>query len=198
METTKKIQVNTRFMEIERKYTANTVDWDVFVKKCKKMKPYKELIVSGPDTYYENGDSIVRWRYSEDLSELTTKSRFTKKSPLLREEVDLKIPSNDAKTVIRFLDSLGYEKLFRVNKTCHIFWFETIHGKVSVVIYKVVSKDHPDKFFIEIEADKGQSIKKSKELVRYWEDRLELKKHWRINKTLLELYSDRETQLIYG
>jgi len=193
-----KLQKNTHFLEIERKYTANTVDWDDFVKKCKTFKPYRELLVRGPDTYYENGESIIRWRVSPEINELTTKSRFTTKSSLVREETDLKTPGNNLKTMMKFIDNLGYEKLFRIWKTCHIFWVENEIGKASIVIYKVESKDHPDRNFIEIEAEKGQPIKESKELIRYWEKELGLKKHWRINKTLLEIYSDRETQLLEG
>lgn len=188
--------LNTKFLEIERKYIANSVDWNGFVKLCKSFKPYKELYVEGPDTYYENGESVIRWRHGSDLSELTTKSRFTKKSSLVREEIDLKILGNSAKVVIKFLRNIGYKKIFRIKKYCHIFWVQNNIGKASIVIYKVQSRVHPDKYFIEIEAEKGQSVKTSKELIKYWEKELGLKKHWRINKTLLEIYSDKETKLL--
>jgi adenylate cyclase class IV len=195
MKKLEKLENNTKFLEIERKYKANTVDWDSFVKKCKKLKPYKELITSGPDTYYERGNFVIRWRCGEDSNELTIKSRFAKKSSLLRKEVDLKIPFNSPKTVINFIEGIGYKKIFRIYKYCNVFWFQDDIGKVSVVIYKVKSKKHPDRFFIEIEAEKGQSIKTSKKLIKKWEEKLGLKKSWRINKTLLEIYSDKKTKI---
>ncbi len=186
-----------KFLEIERKYSANTVNKEDFVKLCKGMKPYKMLSVSGPDTYYENDEGmILRWRRSFDLNQLTTKSRFTKRTSLVREEVEVDLTTKDVRQIISFIKALSFRKIFRIRKQCEIFWFRTEMGEVSVVYYEVQARGFQNRTFIEIEAEKGQSMETSKDLIRKWEEVLSLKEHWRLNKTLLELYSDRDTRLI--
>lgn len=183
---------NTVYTEIEQKYEADGVDWDKFVKKACSFGPFKQLKIYGPDTYYTVGRQTLRWRAGKDKSELTVKSRYSDKSTLVREEIDLNIGGNSSKTIIKFIRALGAKRLFRIYKDCHIFWFERKEGSVSVVIYEVSCKGKKKRQFIEIEAEKGQNYKASKKLVRVWEKRLKLKPNKRINKSLYEIYSGKK------
>ena len=195
---TKEVSDKFKFLEIERKFTYKETKWDSFVSLCRTLSPIEELEVSGPDTYYErpNTSEFLRWRYSEDLQELTIKQRHSKASTLVRQEIDLSITENNVKTVLKFIKDLGFTKLFRIRKTCHIFWFQEEDSTVSVVIYKVTCKNMEDRVFVEIEPEKGIGISKAKLLIRKYEKLLNLKPHQRINNSLLELYSNKTTPLI--
>lgn len=192
-------EVRSRSLEIERKYRSEKSGWKSFVSLCKSKNPYAELEVGGPDTYYDNGNVVLRWRCSQDVSELTVKSRYSSSSSLIREEeeVYLKSDDNSARGVMRFLRKLGFRKLFRIHKHCHIFWFkDRSGGDISVVIYKVTCRGKKDMYFIEIEAEKGQSVALSKKLIGRWEKKLSLVPSRRVDKTLFEIYSGRRTRMV--
>lgn len=189
----------SNFLEVEYKYRANRIDKYNFLKKCLSLNPCKNIVVTGPDTYYENKNgSVLRWRLSEDLNELTIKKRFSKKNSLVRKEVELDISDNSVKNTIRFINTLGYKKLFRIYKECNIFWYNTELGQVCVVYYTVSHKTKQKRNFIEIEVEKGQNITvdSAKKLVKEWENKLSLNPNQRINSTLLELYSDKKTEMV--
>lgn len=185
-------------LEIERKFKYKGSQWESFVKLCRSLNPVDELEVTGPDTYYANPEKSVflRWRHSQDLNELTIKERHSSSSTLIRKELDLDVTKNHPKTLLSFIKSLGFSKLFRIRKTCHIFWVEDTQGVVSIVIYKVVCKGRKDRVFVEIEPDKGLSIANAKFLIRKYEKLLFLAPHQRINNSLLELYSGENTPLV--
>lgn len=184
------------FLEIERKYRANWINKEEFIDKCKLNKPYKKLNITGPDTYYENNEYVLRWRRSKDTNELTIKHRLSESSSLVREEIDLKVPNNHPKTIIKFITSLGFTKLFRIYKECSIFWYKTDKGTVSVVFYTVRKKNDKDRQFIEIEPEKGIPIHQSKSLINEWESKLGLSPGSRLNSPLLEIYSNKNTLLL--
>jgi adenylate cyclase class IV len=184
-----------KFLEIERKYSSKLSEWDLFTSICKRLKPIKRKLVEGFDTYYKNEDKVLRWRNGSDLAQLTIKSRYNKHSSLVREELEINIDNNTEKEVISFIKGLGFKKLFRIKKTCEIFWFKDKLGEVCIVIYKVLCKKHKDRIFIEIEAEKGISVKNSKKLVKKWEDKFEFLKYRRLHKTLYEIYSGKDTYL---
>lgn len=184
-----------KFLEIERKYKSNISEWNLFVNVCKRLKPIKEFVVTGLDTYYRNRSKILRWRNGKDLVQLTIKSRFAKHSSLVREELEIELLGNSDKQIISFIKGLGFKKLFRIKKHCHIFYFKDKLGEVCIVIYKVMSKKHKDKIFIEIEAEKGLSVKNSKKLVKEWENKFSFLKYRRLHKTLYEIYSGNKTAL---
>lgn len=188
--------MTSKLLEIERKYRTQKDDWDAFVSLCRSLKPSTELEIGGPDTYFEKDDSILRWRYGLDISELTVKSRYSRNSSLIRQEVEIDVSENSAKEVLNFIKSMGFKKLFRIHKTCHIFWFKDDLGEVCAVIYKVFSKTHKPKYFIEIEAEKGLSVEVSKKLIRDWELKLKLSPSRRLNSTLFEIYSGQLTKLM--
>ncbi len=179
---------NTRFLEIERKYRANSEDWSEFVTLLKGLGPSKRLLVEGPDTYYENGDRVLRWRHSKDKPELTIKAKTSATSNLVREEVDYPA-KGDARTTMTFVRALGYKKAFRIRKKCQIFWYERKEGNVNVVIYDVTCRGHRTRRFVEIEAEKGMDLELSKRLVDEWEKKLGLSPRQRESRSLYEIYS---------
>lgn len=190
------LEIKSKLIEVERKYKTHPKDWDGFITTCKKLNPIDELQVSGPDTYYMLNDLVLRWRLSEDTSELTIKSRYSLSSSLVREESEVLLSDNSIRAVLHFLNRLGFKKLFRIYKHCHIFWFADALGTICAVIYKVESKGKKPKFFLELEAEKGLSIGTSKELIRKWEKILDLKAYNRVNESLYEIYSGNVTRLI--
>jgi adenylate cyclase class IV len=190
------LEVKSHQLEIERKYKSKAEEWNSFVDLCKSLNPVEELYVEGPDTYYDNGKNVIRWRYSQDLSELTVKARYSTASTLVREELDISMTDTSVRTILRFIKTLGFSKLFRIKKYCHIFWFDDEEGQACVVIYRVTCKNEEDKYFIEIEAPKGISIAQSKDMIRRWEKKLNIQPHKRINESLFEIYSGRVTPLI--
>lgn len=185
------IRGSTLYVEIERKYKADNISTESFIKKLHGLNPYKYLQVFGPDTYYEKGDDVLRWRFNVDKSEFTIKKRHSSRNTFVRDEIDLCIQGNSPKTILKFIKALGYKKVFRLYKNCQIFWFSSDIGNVSIVIYEVTSRNNISRKFIEIEAEKGQNYKVSKQLVNQWEKLLNLKVSQRIGKSLYEIYSNK-------
>lgn len=186
----------TIYVEIEQKYKADSVNVNDFIAKLETFNPDSKLFVSGPDIYYEKGSDVLRWRNAADKNEFTIKKRHSSKNTFIRDEVDLKISDNSPETIVKFIEALGYTKCFKIFKNCFIFWFSSEMGKVSVVIYEVTDEAGYIKRFIEIEAEKGQHYQKSKKLVRFWENRLDLKVRQRISKSLYEIYSNKQLNII--
>ena len=192
-----KLEIGSKSIEIERKYSCSKEQWNSFIDLCRSKNPSNEVVVEGPDTYFKKDDLVVRWRYSEDLSELTIKSRYSKSSTIVREESEIVISEdNQPKMVLLFLKRLGFKKLFRIKKYCHIFWFNTPDGEICAVIYRVVSKNRRDRYFIELEAEKGLSVSVSKNMIRKWEKELNLPVHRRVNESLYEIYSGEITKMV--
>jgi adenylate cyclase class IV len=188
--------VQNKSLEIERKYSLDPPKWDQFIKQMKDFHPDKEKIAEGPDTYYQNGDVVLRWRNGTDLSQLTIKSRYSLRSSIVREEIEVDLSENTARMTIGFIKSLGFKKLFRIHKKCHIFWITNPIGEACIVAYKVACKGRKERYFIEIEAQKGMSVYDSKKLIDFWEKRLKIAIPRRLNETLFEIYSGQTTRLI--
>lgn len=184
-----KISTKTLYLEIEQKYKADHINYNNFVLLLKSFKPYKELEIAGPDTYYHINGEVFRWRHSIEKDEFTIKNRISEKNLFVRKEIDLDIQNNSVRTIINFLKVLRAQKIFRIRKHCHIFWLEENNIKVSVVFYTVSCQGFKKRNFVEIESEKGQEYSKSKQAVRFWEKRLGLNLNHRINNSLYELYS---------
>ena len=188
--------IKSEILEIERKYSSYKGEWGIFIDLVRSKSPHRELEVDGPDTYYQKDNVILRWRMGPDISELTIKSRYSLSTSLIREESEISLSNNKPRHVMTFLNRLGFKKLFRIRKNCHMFWIKNDIGVACIVIYKVSSRNQEEKYFIEIEAKKGLSIAESKELIRYWEKELNLPTHRRMNQTLFEIYSGQITRLV--
>jgi len=184
-------------LEIERKFTATKADWEPFVALCNSLAPSRVLEVSGPDTYFTRQDTVLRWRHNKDLDELTIKERLSNRSSFVRDELEIKLTSGIApKEVLSFVKAAGFEKLFRIRKHCVVFWFQdSAVEQVCVAIYRVEHRGSEDQWFIEIEAKKGENPEASKRAVMAWAKDLGISPDRVIDKTLLEIYSDRRTAL---
>lgn len=178
--------------EVERKFTATAKDWAPFVKLCRSFNPDKELIAEGSDTYYCRDNTYLRWRLSGDLSQLTIKERLSNRSSFIRAEKEVDMTNTAPRAVIAFIKAAGFQKMFRIQKRCHICYF---HGEVSVVIYEVFGRDVDTRHFIEVEAEKGQDPDSAKRLVSKWCKELGLTEDQRIDATLFEIYSNRRTPM---
>lgn len=187
----------SKSIEVESKYSTSLKEWDSFVLKCKSQKPYKEAITFGQDTYYKKDDLVVRWRQSTNLIELTIKSRFSKKSTTVREESEITLSRNNLTgDILLFLKRLGLKKLFKIKKSCHIFWFNDKHGEICAVVYKVEHRGAEDKYFIELEAEKSLPISISKNMIKRWERKLGLSPDKIVNNSLYEIYSGEMTKMV--
>jgi adenylate cyclase class IV len=187
----------SKLLEVERKYKSSKKEWEDFILLCRSMNPTQEKLVGGPDTYYINNENtVLRWRAGSDVSELTIKSRYKLSSSLVRREVEINLADNNPKTIIKLIDLMGFRKLFRIRKTCHIFLFDYEGSSMCVVIYKVENKNQKDNYFIELEPEKGLPVEEAKKFIREWEKKLGLKTFKRLNETLYEIYSGNTTKLV--
>ena len=187
---------STKYLEIERKYRANKVDWSEFVSKMRALGPDKQLTVEGPDTYFESVDNVIRWRVGKDKNEITVKSKTVTQNSFIREEIDYDTGPNPAETTERLIKALGYKEAFKITKKCGVFWFSRKEGNVSVVIYDVKCDGKKDRRYIEIEAEKGQDYETSIKLVESWEKKLGLTAKQRENRSLYEIYSGKEGPML--
>lgn len=187
------------YTEVENKYQPNCTQ-QIFLKRCRALKPIKYLHTTfGIDKYYRSANGVVlRWRKSEDKSEFTIKYRKNEKNTTVRLEVDLDISNNSSKTIKNFIKLCGFKFVFRIIKNCHIFWFHTSRGIVSVTYYNVIDANRASKSYIEIEAEKNQnlSVDEAKKLILYWEKKLNLQNAKKVNRSVYEIYSNDVTPLL--
>jgi adenylate cyclase class IV len=110
--------------EIEAKLAADEVLVSDFCKLMFAQMPTKYECVTGPDTYYRQGENVIRHREKKNSKthELTVKRRKSTKSTRDREEIDLHFAHNTGVLDVRaFLAATGFEKEFQLVKTAHIF-----------------------------------------------------------------------------
>lgn len=121
---------NPNHREMEIKLAADDVDVEAFNSFCFAKTPSKYLHIFGPDTYYIQGENVLRRRRDSGpngtgAGELTVKRRTSKKSTRDRLEIDLRFSATMTRDdVERFLGATGWKPQFTVVKDCHIFWFE--------------------------------------------------------------------------
>jgi adenylate cyclase class IV len=155
---------NPLHRECEIKLAADDVPVDEFVRWCFAKKPTRYMQGVGPDTYYGQGQNVVRHRKNgEGAGELTVKRRTSTRSTKDRLEIDLRF--NDltkVDDVERFLIATGWKPEFTVVKSFHIFWFEAEFPSLEVVLYDVRctypnGKSTPSRRFVEVEVSKKDS-----------------------------------------
>lgn len=135
------------------------------------------LIVSGYDTFYRNGDNVVRHRCDGDDKDsvLTVKKRKSKKSIIDRYEVDLPVkPGVPPEMVSAFLEMSGWTEEFTINKQYHIFNVSGKDHEACVALYDVWrTGNYKNKYrFLEVEIErKSKCTPKMGE--RYLEEWLE-------------------------
>jgi len=145
-----------KFKEIEFKYSADGVQLEDFIKANDNLdEMYYRLDVSSWDCYYtdkDRTDRFLRHRMGE-TPELTFKLKIGK-TVWEREEVDIRLQKADQeKEIDRFCEFVGYDKNFKIYKSCFIFKYENFNS-VYYTVYDVNMKEIGR--FMELEFDKNK------------------------------------------
>lgn len=145
-----------KFKEIEFKYSADDISLEDFIKANDALeRSYQRIDVSSWDCYYTKGDKtdrFIRHRMG-DTPELTFKLKITK-NIWEREEVDISLKNcNQEKEINRFCEFIGYEKNFKIYKSCFIFVYENFNS-VYYTVYDTNMKEIGR--FMELEFDKSK------------------------------------------
>lgn len=144
------------------------------------------------------GASVLRYRKSPNMHQLTVKKRTSKVSTTTREEADIEfLRSTPAADIESFLEMAGYAEDFTLMKRCQIYWVENELGLAVPVIYDIWRKDRPTEIrrFIEVEAEKGQPEETCQKLLEYWSAEFErvfgITEKDKNQLSLYEIYSGR-------
>jgi adenylate cyclase class IV len=182
--------------EIEAKFSADgvpVVQVMTFAtnKKHLALKDYR--VVEGVDQYWGRGDHVVRLRIDGpgDCT-LTVKQRKSANQILERHEVDLPLqPGVPSPNVERFLELSGWERLFTISKTSHIWRFQYADHAILLALYDVFS-GKTRRRFMEVEVDKDSACSKAHAhtVLKNWISSLQTEFGFKspLNKSLLELY----------
>jgi len=147
--------MSNQFKELEYKYNADKVGLAEFTalmnKIGQKMYPIEKVIeVSSWDIYYTNPKKeFIRFRMSENKPELTIKRKTNELNNNDRIEVNVPVaPTLNEPTVDAFTNLLGYDKNFKIYKSCFIYFFP----EVDIVYYIVYDENLREQGrYIEIE-----------------------------------------------
>lgn len=136
--------MSNQFKELEYKYNADKVGLAEFTtlmnKIGQKMYPIEKVIeVSSWDIYYTNEKKeFIRFRVSENKPELTIKRKTTDQNNNDRIEVNVPVsPALNEPTMDAFTNLLGYNKNFKIYKSCFIYFFP----EVDIVYYIVYDEN---------------------------------------------------------
>lgn len=144
------------YRELEFKYNANNIDLIKFMQLMEEIGYVKTIDASSWDVYYynENNSTFLRHRLSNENPELTVKIKIKQTNNHDRIELDLplnaKLATEDL--VKNWCLANGYEKDFKIYKSCFIYWF----NEVNCVYYIVYNENMTElDRYIEIEYDKN-------------------------------------------
>lgn len=150
--------MDVKFKELEYKYNASDVSVKDFEKLMHEMLFNDKIEVSSWDVYFTHKDKMEyfqRYRMSGDVPELTKKRKVKGSNNWERVEVDLPLdPKRVTEDKVKaFLELDGYEKNFKIYKTCFIYNFDYI----NTVWYAVYDESMNEKGrFVEIEVNKDK------------------------------------------
>lgn len=142
-----------KFLEVEFKYSADSISLTEFSKFCKNRLPKKEEIVSGFDYFYANPkvpDAFCRHRQSSETNQLTFKRKTQDKNNFVRTEdnMDLMPFMTQAQVQTLCANLGGYLYDYTIFKNCFIFTYER-YTLVYYICYNPEMKELGR--FIEIE-----------------------------------------------
>jgi len=189
--------------EIELKYAADHVDWDVFErrvmsylkKKFKKAKTTVRRIDGALDTFYDLQNVPIRFRRKAGgkLGELTIKERHSAASTVSRDEIDLFLSPPDKAALDAFMGKLGGKELFTLTKDYCLFEVKTDKLDLDVVIYHAYNESL-SKFFIEVEVGKKSHISTEKAMVLVGKLGKDVAKMFKLgqplNQSLFEIFNE--------
>jgi len=186
------------FKELEYKYKADGTKLTDFIMLAENLSPKKKLDTSSWDiyfTHYTSSHKFLRYREATE-PELTCKEKVKESNNWERIEIDLPLDPNriNERVVTAFVDQIGYEKNFKIYKSCFIYWFEN----TNMVYYTVYNEEMKEiGRYIEVEANKdklaeiGQeaAMKELSELEKKLEN-LGITAKNRMKRSLFEIYKN--------
>lgn len=205
-----------RYSEVEAKFEAPAVEphqllaYAAEIQADPVLKPYRynisgAIIVGGWDTYYKQGDSILRHRCDGENGHqsncLTTKTRKSKKDLLDRNEVDLFLrPGTLPEDVEAFLQRTGWEQVFTINKQYTVLHLHSSSGPDNIVclaLYDVWEDDRKQaRRFLEaeVERDSACTTTQGRAALKKWissiRARFDLPEP--VNQSLYEIYAPKK------
>jgi len=115
-------------IEVEFKYSAETIPLSVFKDFCLNRKPEKFLIISGYDHFYSNPEqpnSFYRHRINTNENQLTFKRKKVEQNNYIREEHNIDLPLSVSEEKIKDLCNIhGYTYDTSIFKNCFIYNYE--------------------------------------------------------------------------
>jgi adenylate cyclase class IV len=190
--------MNTNHVESELKFEVpQSVSTEAFEKWAQRQKPLRHVSVSGLDTFYQQGDNVVRHRCSGRSQELTIKQRQSKDSITHRLEVDLFFSAKTTQEDVRaFLMASGWRPVLTIHKTSTIYNLAEDEGEeICLALYCVDGSRR----FMEVELVKGGSESvDAAAVLDYWHKKLT--KAFPgigapLNASLFEIYSGRKQKV---
>lgn len=188
----------SEFQELEFKYKADTVKLTDFQALAEKLGAKKKYDVSSWDQYYthkSNEDYFIRYRES-DTPELTKKRKTKDANNWERVEVDLPLDGSRIKNDIvdKFVSLDGYEKNFKIYKSCFIFWFD-LTNMVYYTVYDENMKEIGRYIEVEVNKDQIQEVGKDTCLAHLSEleeelEKLGISKKNRMKRSLFEIFKN--------
>jgi adenylate cyclase class IV len=166
---------------------------------------YKD--VQGWDTYWRQGDRMVRHRFDgkRRTSVLTCKERKSEEHVQDRHEVDMYIREDLVPAdVSAFLKMAGFESFFTIEKRSYIYHLRHPYsGHACLALYDVWGdgKTYPDARFLEVEIEKDNAqfdAKGAMNALSWWVQELQAvfpTLTQPMNQSLFELYAPKCTRL---
>jgi hypothetical protein len=160
--------------ELEFKFAAGHVDVDAFRVWAMELNPIGYKSRAYPDSYYRNGDAVVRHRqWPAPAGELTVKRRKSTTSIEDREEINLRFDGQTSCIdVTTFLHATGWVHEFTLLKHfSHVFWFTHGGAKLAVSLYEVERAETKDtRRFLEVEVERESDVSEetARKLLRLW------------------------------
>lgn len=116
------------FKEIEFKYNADNISLTDFTAFCKKqVEPYKFILASGYDHFYDNAESadyFYRHRVGPDMNQLTIKRKTNNKNNFIRGEHNLNLSGTFAEAQVKaYLAEHSYAYNFSLFKNCFVYTY---------------------------------------------------------------------------
>lgn len=197
--------------EVEIKLDATSVDLTAFQDWAEGLHPSKQLhFQASPDTYYTQGDNVVRHRkdVKEKHHELTVKRRKSARSTRERLEVDLYFSKETvAEDVDAWLRAAGFSEKITLEKDSWIYHYDTVDPKITVIlaIYDVweTGKREQSRRYIEVEVAKGSdvSMEEARISLKWWRDLIAVRFYayappTPLNLSLYEIWTGERYQLV--
>lgn len=187
--------MDTKFKEIELKYSASNISLQRFLTFCQERDPIKYLTGFGPDYFYSNSKDetyFQRYRVASEYKELTLKRKLNSENNVIRTERNMKMHKSMTKDKIDgYMKEIGYEYNTMLYKVCHVFEY-SYYSLVYYICFDAGMSEMAR--FIEIEMKEEypwESINHAISELNAMEiicKPLGLKKKDRINESLFELF----------